>query len=89
MSSHGFSWRLNYAPRQLVSLLFKQPHLIDELEVLVQLVLATVFKTVGPHGNHVAGGFDSHALPPSIALALRGASHGGNFEISELRSCEF
>ena len=38
------------------------------MEVLVQLVLATVFKTVGLHGNHVAGGFDSHALPPSIVL---------------------
>ena len=49
---------------------------IDELEVLVQLVLATVFKTVGLHGNHVAGGFDSHALPPSIAFAVGQTSDG-------------
>lgn len=34
------------------------------LEVLAQLVLAAVFKTVEPHGNHVVGGFDSHAFPP-------------------------
>ncbi len=33
-------------------------------EVLALLVQATVFKIVGSHGNHVIGGFDSHALPP-------------------------
>ena len=44
-------------------------------EVLVQLVLATVFKTVGPHGNHVAGGFDSHALPPECLAWPRVCSH--------------
>ena len=32
-------------------------------EVLVRLVAATVFKTVGPYVNRAAGGFDSHALP--------------------------
>ena len=32
--------------------------------MLVRLVPAAVFKTVGLHGNHVVGGFDSHALPP-------------------------
>lgn len=32
--------------------------------MLAQLVLAAVFKTVEPHGNHVVGGFDSHAFPP-------------------------
>lgn len=34
------------------------------LEVLALLVQATVFKIAGSHGNHVIGGFDSHALPP-------------------------
>jgi hypothetical protein len=34
------------------------------LEVLARLVPAAVFKTVEPHGNHVVGGFDSHAFPP-------------------------
>ena len=34
-------------------------------EVLALLVQATVFKIAGSHGNHVIGGFDSHALPPS------------------------
>ena len=33
--------------------------------MLVRLVPAAVFKTVGLHGNHVVGGFDSHALPPN------------------------
>ena len=33
-------------------------------EVLARLVPAPVFKTVEPHGNHVVGGFDSHAFPP-------------------------
>ena len=32
--------------------------------MLVKLVLAAVFKTVGPYKKHAAGGFDSHALPP-------------------------
>ena len=35
-----------------------------DTEVLAQLVLVAVFKTVGSYGNHVIGGFDSHALPP-------------------------
>ena len=56
--------------RLFVSLFSSNGIYIDELEVLVQLVLATVFKTVGLHGNHVAGGFDSHALPPSIVSAF-------------------
>ena len=34
------------------------------MEVLPRLVPGTVFKTVEPHGNHVVGGFDSHAFPP-------------------------
>jgi hypothetical protein len=38
------------------------------MEVLAQLVLATVFKTVGSYGNHAIGGFDSHALPPFFFL---------------------
>ena len=33
-------------------------------EVLVHLVVATVFKTVGTYVNRGSGGFDSHALPP-------------------------
>ena len=37
------------------------------MEVLPRLVPGTVFKTVEPHGNHVVGGFDSHALPPFFA----------------------
>ena len=39
------------------------------LEMLTQLVLVAVFKTVGPHGNHVVGGFDSHAFPPFVELS--------------------
>ena len=39
-------------------------------EVLAQLVLVAVFKTVGSHGNHVIGGFDSHAFPPFFHLAV-------------------
>ena len=39
-------------------------------EVLVRLVPAAVFKTVGLHGNHVVGGFDSHALPPNHLFFL-------------------
>ena len=61
---------------------------IDELEVLVQLVLATVFKTVGLHGNHVAGGFDSHALPPSIAFAV-GQTSDGFHKTAELPPVNF
>ncbi len=38
--------------------------LLIQLEVLARLVPAAVFKTVEPHGNHVVGGFDSHAFPP-------------------------
>ncbi len=34
-------------------------------EVPAQLVLAAVFKTVGPYEKHAVGGFDSHALPLS------------------------
>ena len=34
------------------------------MEVLPRLVPGTVFKTVEPYGNHVVGGFDSHAFPP-------------------------
>ena len=34
--------------------------------MLAPLVRATVFKTVGLYGNHAAGGFDSHALPPFL-----------------------
>ena len=34
--------------------------------MLALLVQAAVFKTVGPHGNHVVGGFDSHAFPPFV-----------------------
>ena len=34
------------------------------------LVPGSVFKTVGLHGNHVAGGFDSHALPPNIPAGI-------------------
>ena len=40
------------------------------MEVLPRLVPGTVFKTVEPHGNHVVGGFDSHALPPFFAPSL-------------------
>ena len=40
--------------------------------MLVRLVPAAVFKTVGLHGNHVVGGFDSHALPPK---------HSGEFQL--------
>ena len=34
------------------------------MEVLARLVVAAVFKTVGPYVKHAVGGFDSHALPP-------------------------
>ena len=44
--------------------LFSQVPAIFQLEVLARLVPAAVFKTVEPHGNHVVGGFDSHAFPP-------------------------
>lgn len=37
-------------------------------EVLALLVQATVFKIAGSYGNHVIGGFDSHALPPSSII---------------------
>ena len=40
------------------------------MEVLALLVQATVFKIAGSHGNHVIGGFDSHALPPSWIVWL-------------------
>ena len=44
-------------------------------EVLAQLVLVAVFKTVGSYGNHVIGGFDSHALPPLlVTVVLSGKS---------------
>ena len=43
---------------------FCQEPVIFQLEVLARLVPAAVFKTVEPHGNHVVGGFDSHAFPP-------------------------
>ena len=33
------------------------------MEVLADLVIAAVFKTVGPYEKHAVGGFDSHALP--------------------------
>ena len=39
----------------------RQPDL--SLEVLAQLVLAAVFKTVESYVNRAIGGFDSHALP--------------------------
>ena len=38
------------------------------MEVLVHLVVAAVFKTVGPQVKPVAGGFDSHALPPFFRI---------------------
>ena len=34
------------------------------MEVVAQLVLASVFKTGEPCVKHAVGGFDSHALPP-------------------------
>ena len=37
---------------------------IAPTEVLVRLVAASVFKTAGLSVNRLAGGFDSHALPP-------------------------
>jgi hypothetical protein len=43
------------------------------VEVPVQLVLALVFKTSGSHGDHVIGGFDSHALPPFYFAYSRNA----------------
>jgi hypothetical protein len=48
------------------SAMFAASSIIINQEVLAQLVLAAVFKTVEPHGNHVVGGFDSHAFPPLI-----------------------
>lgn len=42
---------------------YNEKTLKNALEVLAQLVLAAVFKTVGRRVNRVAGGFDSHALP--------------------------
>ena len=33
------------------------------MEVLADLVIAAVFKTVGLYEKHAVGGFDSHALP--------------------------
>ena len=46
-------------------------HLFYE-EVFAHLVVAAVFKTVGPHVNRVVGGFDSHTLPPFFtALSSR------------------
>ena len=42
--------------------------------MLVKLVLAAVFKTVGPYVKHAAGGFDSHALPP---FSLQSRQIGG------------
>ncbi len=47
------------------------PALCSEVEVLAQLVLASVFKTVGPYVNRAVGGFDSHALPPFFLAAGR------------------
>ncbi len=44
-------------------------------EVLALLVQATVFKIAGSHGNHVIGGFDSHALPPSWSIRLTTLRH--------------
>jgi hypothetical protein len=41
-------------------------------EVLVHLVVATVFKTVGSHDKRDFGGFDSHALPPFRFYRLEG-----------------
>ena len=41
------------------------------MEVLPRLVPGTVFKTVEPHGNHVVGGFDSHAFPPFCRTVIR------------------
>ena len=41
----------------------------SKMEVDPRLVPGAVFKTVGLHGNHVAGGFDSHALPPFSILS--------------------
>ena len=41
------------------------------LEVLVRLVAAAVFKTVGPYVKHAVGGFDSHALPPFLLAMAR------------------
>ena len=53
------------------------------MEVLALLVQATVFKTVGLHGNHVIGGFDSHALPP---FKFRSNCPTPSFAFSTLRS---
>ncbi len=44
---------------------------VFHLEVLARLVPAAVFKTVEPHGNHVVGGFDSHAFPPLNRQVVR------------------
>ena len=55
-------------------------------EVLAQLVLVAVFKTVGSYGNHVIGGFDSHALPPLlVSVGLSGKSLG-SFRIKAIGS---
>ena len=59
--------------RQLVGLLASElaDCRIESTEVLAHLVVAAVFKTVGPYVNHAAGGFDSHALPPFFLGTLR------------------
>ena len=43
-------------------------------EVLVHLVVAAVFKTVGTCVNRWSGGFDSHALPPFFRAFFRTVS---------------
>ncbi len=50
---------------------------VDKGEVPARLVAAAVFKTVGSYVKHAIGGFDSHALPPSLALREAPARHGG------------
>ena len=41
------------------------------MEVLADLVIAAVFKTVGPYEKHAVGGFDSHALPLFVSRPNR------------------
>ena len=56
------------------------------MEVLAQLVLVAVFKTVGSYGNHVIGGLDSHALPPLLATVELSGKSTSSFRMQAIGS---
>ncbi len=71
----GHSHSTTSARKRAIAFFADVPYKDRYAEVPARLVAAAVFKTVGRRVMRVAGGFDSHALPPFLCATHRFGAH--------------